>query len=106
MVLGETVVSTAEDGLRRMRGGDSALHINEGILRAAFKLNPDLHQEVSVISRYPMLWQSVIFPKDSPLVPIFERATTLLREGGAIKRLQFDWEGRNLPTKSDSDVTV
>jgi hypothetical protein len=103
---GETTFKSAAEGLKLMKDENVVVHINEGILKAEFHFDPGIIQSIAVIERHPLTWACVIFPKNSPLAPLFNQATKLLREGGVVQRLQADWEGKEIPKAGGAEVTV
>ena len=96
-----------QHGLELAREGKVVIHVNEGILKGAFKADPNLEQRVSMeVERHPTRWDNIILKKNSPLRPIFSYLTMRLREDGVIRRLKFKWEGPGIPANPESDAMV
>lgn len=95
-----------QHGLELAREGKVVIHVNEGILKGAFKADPNLEQRVSIVERHPTRWDNIILKKNSPLRPIFSYLTMRLREDGVIRRLKFKWEGPGIPANPESDAMV
>ena len=95
-----------QHGLKLAREQNVALHVNEGILKGAFKADPNLEQKLSVVERYPVRWDNIILRKNSPLRQMFSHLTTRLREDGVISRLKVKWEGSGGSANMESDAMV
>ena len=48
----------------------------------------------------------MILTKRSPLSPVFRAGVAKLAEAGVLTRLQYDWEGRGVPTVDDMGKEV
>ena len=99
-------MKNVQQGLKLAKDGNVAIHVNEGILNAAFKADRNLDQRVSIVEKYPMIWDNIILRKNSPLRPMFHDLTTRLREDGVIWRFKFKWEGPGFPENKESDAMV
>ena len=83
------------------------IHINRGILTAAFKDDPSLSQRVILFGGgEAVTWSNVILSKRSPLTPVLRAGVTRLSEAGVLTRLQYDWEGRGVPNSDEMGKEV
>lgn len=81
-----------------MRSGQNVIFVNQGMLTSVFKANPLLSQNVIMFGLGEFaIWPNIIFPKHSPLKPMFDEGLLQLRERGVISKLQASWEGTSIP---------
>lgn len=94
------------EGLKRMRESHVIIHAALGQLTAAFLNDPNLHQKVVTFWPSSGGWSSIIFTKNSPLTPIFQKAMKTLMERGIISQLLAEWEGTRIPQVNDQSTEV
>ena len=95
----ESVVPDLQSGLDQLRNDQNnlVLHSSEGMLKSVFKADPFRYQELQTFAKGPYEFYGPIFPKKSPLKPIFNRVTQKMRQAGIIDQLMAKWQGTSLP---------
>ena len=68
-----------------------------GSLKGFFHQNPFYSQKIKIFAKQRPQYGGFYFTKNCPLVPVFKRGMSVLRERGVIKRIKDDWEGNEPP---------
>ena len=66
------------------------------MLKGAIKKNPKLGQNLRAFGETKTKYQGLIFNKNSPLVPLFKKATLELFEKGQYDYLLKEWIGKDI----------
>ena len=76
-----------------------------GDLKGFFQANPFKSQKLKVISsKKSALYNGVIFPKNSPLVPIFKMGVRNLAETGVLNNMLIKDEGEDIVSSSEIET--
>ena len=89
-----------EDGLKYMRESSTVIHVNTGMLNSIYKEHKEVTQEIKKFGDLGINFQSIIFPKNSPFLPIFRKAFLKMREGGTTSLILNTWEGAGIPNSN------
>ena len=88
------IYDTMDEGITRLRNGHTVIHISQEGFNSFMNKNP----QVSSNQRFFIFGEEkdsvnlgIIFTLNSPLKPLFDRAITRLREGGAYDFLKKRW---------------
>lgn len=97
---------TIEQGLRNIKDSYTVIHINYGILTAAFAKYPDIKMKIETFGRIPNAWDCIALAKHSPLKLYLGTLIAELREDGIIQQLRSLWEGRGIPANPSDPAEV
>ena len=101
----ETVFHTLEEGLDLLKNERAVIHTFVGMLKGYFQANPFRNQRVKVFAFGRAEYYSVIVPSNSPLKPFLQRASNILTEAGTNDYLIKEWEGKEIPSGGQVEVT-
>ena len=73
---------------------------------AHFKANPFWQQQVKTFAKDKAEYYNTIFPKNSPLVPLFQETQAGLMESGTLDYILISWLGRAIPVTTSSDLMI
>ena len=90
----ETVYSGPKEGLESIRDGKNIIYISDGILKGYFKSNPFHVQKVRTFGKDKPFFYALMFPTNTPLKPILQKASNQLVEGGTMDHLTKVWLGK------------
>ena len=90
------VANTIEDGLKKLENDQTVFYVNTGILKGAIKKNLELGQNLRAFGETKTEYQSLVLNKNSPLVPLFKKATLELFEKGQYDYISKEWIGKDI----------
>ena len=90
------VANTIEDGLKKLENDQTVFYVNTGMLKGAIKKNPKLGQNLRAFVETKTEYQGLILNKNSPLVPLFKKATLELFEKGQYDYISKEWIGKDI----------
>ena len=68
-------VDNMKDGFQSLGEGNVVMHVQEGVIRAANKVNPkSTPHNLKIFGADKYSYFSIIFTKNSPLIPTFREA--------------------------------
>ena len=88
------IYHTMEEGIMRLRNGRTVIHVSPEGLNSFISKNPQVpaNQRLFIFGREKKSFKlGIIFTLNSPLRPLFDRAITRLKEGGAYDFLKRKW---------------
>ncbi len=92
-------VPNIEEGLKRLSNDKTVLHSTTIMLRGSYRNQPKNFPPIKTFGATESSYNCLIFTKNSPLVPIFKRASANFFERGQYERLALLWYGQNIPKK-------
>ena len=75
------------------------MHSTEGLTRGAHKLNPYSTPNIKTFGAKKSIYYNLIFTKNSPLIPMFKKATIKTFETGQYDRIANDWQGGEIKSQ-------
>ena len=99
----ETLYSTIEDGLAKIRKGYTAMFVEDYVVMGFFKTNPFYQQNVKLFGASKGNYYALMVNKGSPLKPILQKASNYLAEIGETGRIIDTWIGKRLPVFKIND---
>ena len=88
----ETTYTKIEEGIKFITEGQNAIEINEAALFPHLKEHPT-ERKLYFFGHTPWQYYCLIFPLNSPLVPIFKVGANYIRERGMEQQLHHKWIG-------------
>ena len=73
----EAVFQTVTEGMLKMENELTVIQLSEGALKGHFKANPFWQQTVKTFAKEPAAYRANIWPKNSPLVPLFRKGAII-----------------------------
>ena len=102
----DTTFLGISEGLNHLHEGDTVIFLEETMLKGYLKNNPFLKQNLEIFWKSKDIFNGIIFPLNSPLVPMFKMGEAILRERG-IKEIIFNrWQGKNINEDSSASTMV
>ena len=92
----ETRVGSIKEGLDRIAKEQEVFFIDDGQLKGWLRANPFHAQRLDIFGHEMPTYDSLLFPLNSPLVPMFQSATFTLREQGTEYALIKRWFGEDI----------
>ena len=99
-------VQSIEEGLKKLSEPRTIFHVVGGMLKGYYKENHKTFPELTIFGATKMKFTNLIFTKNSPLKPIFQKALAKTFERGQHERLVLEWEGRNVPSRQGSETMI
>ena len=93
-----------ENGLELIKNDRTILHTTDAKIRAANQRNPSTFPYVKTLSAATTSFSNLIFTKNSPLVPVFSKASLKTFEQGQNKRITSSWQGQEISALSKNSV--
>ena len=103
----ETILyKTVEEGVKRMKNGQTAIYTEDQSLRRYYKNNPEEVRPMIVPSEdhNSVGIENLAFTENSPLVPFFVANCMDLYQNGIINILERKWMGKKLGSKVDTNL--
>jgi hypothetical protein len=76
------------------------------MLKGYFKDNPFRQQQLKVFAKGKSEYFNQIFPWNSPLKPILQKATNRFIESGTADYMSKAWEGNDIPSKTAAETMI
>ena len=90
-------IASMEKGLELIKNDQTILHTSDAMLREANRNNPSSFPYVKTISAaLSNSYTHSIFTKNSPLVPVFYKASIKTFEQGQYERITRFWQGQEI----------
>ena len=99
-------MANVKEGFKELKNGQTVLFGWTDILRAAYYEDPKSIQGIKTFGLSKSEYFNFIFPKKSPLIPLFTHATTKLFERGQSIRTDFKWQGNKIKSEGAVDVLI
>ena len=100
------VVANAKAGFEELKKGQIVMFIQTDVLRGAYYEDPKSMQGIKLFGVSRSEYFKLIFTKNSPLVPLFNQATTRLFENGQFLRTDFKWKGNKIKDEGVVDILI
>ena len=98
-------IASMEKGLELIKNDQTILHTSDALLREANRNNPSSFPYVKTISAaLSNSYTHIIFTKNSPLVPVFYKASIKTFEQGQYERITRFWQGQEISVLSKNSV--
>ena len=98
-------IASMEKGLELIKNDQTILHTSDAMLREANRNNPSSFPYVKTISAaLSNSYTHSIFTKNSPLVPVFYKASIKTFEQGQYERITRFWQGQEISVLSKNSV--
>ena len=98
-------VKSMENGLELIKNDRTILHTTDAKIRAANQRNPSTFPYIKTISgQATTSFSNLIFTKNSPLVPVFSKASIKTFEQGQYERIASSWQGQEISALSKNSV--
>ena len=97
-------VKTIEKGLELIKNDRTILYTSDAFLRGANRRNPSNFPYVKTLSAGTSSFTNLIFTKNSPLVPVFSKASIKTFEQGQYERITRFWQGQEISALSKNSV--
>ena len=99
------VVKSIEIGLELIKNDQTILHTTDAKIRAANQRNPSTFPYIKTIpGQATTSFSNLIFTKNSPLVPVFSKASIKTFEQGQYERIASSWQGQEISALSKNSV--
>ena len=95
-----------KDGLDELMQDQTIIFLDESMLKGYLMNNPSHHQKLEVYWRSESVSSGLIFPLNSPLVPIFWSGAEIVRERGIQDILIAKWTGKDIDQELASATMV
>ena len=89
-------VKTIPDGLKKLENDQTVFHVNTIMLKGVIKSNPKLGQNLRTFGKTKPQYRCLMLNKNSPLVPLFKKATLELLEKGQSDYAYKKWIGNDI----------
>ena len=98
--------SRINEGLERLKLGKTVIFLDESMLKGYLKNNPSHVQNLEIFWQGENKFMGIIFPLNSPLVPMFQKGAVMLRETGLMDILINRWQDHNMNEHSLTSTMV
>ena len=75
-------------------------------MRGANKKDPKSIPNIKIFGASKNIYFGLVFTRNSPLIPMFKKATSRTLENGVYKRISFQWQGDKINTQTAVDTMV
>ena len=99
-------MATVKEGVKKLKNGQTVLFGTTDVLRGAYYEDPQSMQGIKTFGLSRSEYFNFIFPKKSPLIPLFTQAMTDLFERGQAIRTDFKWQGNKIESEGAVDVLI
>ena len=93
-------------GINEIKKGQTILLAADSTLRAEFKENPKSFPNVKTFGTAKPIYKSLMFTKNSPLLPMFRQAITQMIESGQYSRVDLKWKGAKIPQEGAAETMI
>ena len=100
------MAKSIEEGLDKLNNGQTAFYIDEKMLKGAIKQDPKLGENLITFGKTKPRYYGLIFNENSPLLPLFLRATTESLEEGQHDYLTTEWIGEDIVYEKSLNADV
>ena len=100
------VMPNIKAGFEELKKGQTVLFSVLDVLRGAYQEDPKSMQGIKLFGVSRSEYFNLIFTKNSPLVPLFNQATTRLFENGQFLRTDFKWKGNKIKDEGAVDILI
>ena len=90
------VVPDVNEGIKELESGKTILHGQSGILKVAVQQNPSLQENLKVFGTSKPTYMCLMFNENSPLVPLFSKASIETFESGQYDHVSTKWLGQDI----------
>ena len=97
-------VKTIERGLELIKNDQTILLTSDAMLRGAHRRNPTSFPNVKTFAASSTSFSYLIFTKNSPLVPVFSKASMKSFERGQYERVSEYWQGQEISASSKNSM--
>ena len=97
-------VKAIEEGLELIKNDQTILHTSDAMLRGAQRRNPSTFPNVKTFEASSTTYSYLIFTKNSPLVPVFSKASLKSFERGQYERVSRYWQGQEISVSSKNSM--
>ena len=94
------------EGLNHLHEGDTVIFLEETMLKGYLKSNPYLKRNLDIFWKSKDIFNGIIFPLNSPLVPVFKMGAVMLREKGIMEVIINRWQGKIINEDSAASTMV
>ena len=100
------VMANVKAGIKELKKGQTVMFAQTDVLRGAYQEDPKSIQGIKLFGASMSEYYQFIFTKNSPLVPLFNQATTRLFENGHFLRTDFKWQGNKIEDEGVVDILI
>ena len=100
------VMANVKAGIKELKKGQTVMFAQTDVLRGAYQEDPKSIQGMKLFGASMSEYYQFIFTKNSPLVPLFNQATTRLFENGHFLRTDFKWQGNKIEDEGVVDILI
>ena len=100
------VMANVKAGIEELKKGQTVMFAQTDVLRGAYQEDPKSIQGIKLFGVSVSEYYQLIFTKNSPLVPLFNQATTRLFENGHFLRTDFKWQGNKIKDEGAVDILI
>ena len=100
------VMANVKAGNEELKQGQTIMFVQTDVLRGAYYEDPKSFQGIKLFGISRSEYFNLIFTKNSPLVPLFNQATTRLFENGQFLRTDFKWKGNKIKDEGAVDILI
>ena len=91
------VANDVEQGIKKLRVSKTILFVGQsGLLKGALKQNPNLGEDIEPFGDKKVTHLCMMFNKNSPLVPMFSKASIETFESGQYDHISTKWMGQDI----------
>ena len=102
----EYLYSDIYDGLQRLEEANTAIYVVESLLRSVNKEDPVATSTLKTFGKGKYDYWGMLFTMNSPLIPMFRKATPKTFEYGILKRSMAKWLGGEIKSQVAADTMV
>ena len=99
-------MANVKAGIEELKKGQTVMVALTDVLRGAYQEDPKSIQGIKLFGVSASEYFKLIFTKNSPLVPLFNQATTTLFENGQFLRTDFKWQGNKIKDEGVVDLLI
>ena len=92
--------------IKEIKKGQTVFLTNDSQLRGKYKENPKSFPTIKTFGTAKSIYKSLMFTKNSPLLPMFRRAVTQLIESGQYSRIDLKWKGYKIPEEGAAETMI
>ena len=102
----EHAMSDLSAGLNEIKKGQTVLLTADSKMRGEFMENPKSFPTIKTFGTAKSVYKSLMFTKNSPLLPMFRRASFQLIESGQYSRIDLKWKGSKIPEEGAAETMI
>ena len=101
------IYSNIEDGFLKLQKGKVVMHAIMAMAKGTHRSDPySTPPNIKIFGPSKSSYYNLIFTKNSPLLPMFKKATITSFETGKYNRISLKWQGDEIKSNGEMDMVL